>query len=57
MKQISIEKVVVALGIAFYSPYPIGFWLTTIAFGLYALSFATTAARTRLAARLAPVGG
>ena len=29
----------VALFVAYYSPYPIGFWLTTFAFGLYALTF------------------
>ena len=33
-----------ALFIAVYSTYPIGFWLTTIAFGLYVI----TAALTRL---------
>jgi len=26
------------LGIAYYSPYPIGFWITSIAFGLYVLA-------------------
>ncbi len=49
----------VALFIAYYSPYPIGFWLTTIAFGQYALTFAATAARTWLgirAAQPAPAG-
>jgi zinc/manganese transport system permease protein len=29
-----------ALFIGYYSPYPIGFWVTTIAFGLYALTSA-----------------
>jgi zinc/manganese transport system permease protein len=28
----------VALGIAFYSPYPIGFWLSSVAFALYLLA-------------------
>jgi zinc/manganese transport system permease protein len=37
----------VALFIAYYSPYPIGFWLTTIAFGLYAVTHAGTRARDR----------
>jgi zinc/manganese transport system permease protein len=32
-----------ALFIAYYSPYPIGFWLTSIAFGMFALSYAATA--------------
>jgi zinc/manganese transport system permease protein len=48
-----------ALFIAYYSPYPIGFWLTTIAFGLYALTYAGVAVRDRLGARAArpvPVG-
>ena len=39
------------LFVAYYSPYPIGFWLTTIAFGLYALTYAAGAARSRLGAR------
>jgi zinc/manganese transport system permease protein len=26
----------VGIGVAYYSPYPIGFWVTTIAFGLFA---------------------
>jgi zinc/manganese transport system permease protein len=47
----------VVLFVAYYSPYPIGFWLTTIAFGLYAFTHAGAAARARLgrpAARLVP---
>jgi zinc/manganese transport system permease protein len=40
-----------ALFVAYYSPYPIGFWLTTIAFGLYALTYAATTVRTRLGIR------
>jgi zinc/manganese transport system permease protein len=31
------------LGIAYYSPYPIGFWVTTIAFAIYVLSRVVTA--------------
>jgi len=50
---LALATVWVALFIAYYSPYPIGFWLTTIAFGLYALTFAAAAARNRLGARLA----
>ena len=38
----------VALFIAYYSPYPIGFWLTTIAFGLYAFTHAVVGLRHRL---------
>lgn len=34
-----------ALFVAFYSPYPIGFWLTTVAFGLYALTRFAVAVR------------
>jgi zinc/manganese transport system permease protein len=48
-----------ALFVAYYSPYPIGFWLTTIAFGLYALTYTAAAARRRLgvrARRVATVG-
>jgi zinc/manganese transport system permease protein len=40
-----------ALFVAYYSPYPIGFWLTTIAFGLYVLAYTAVGARTRLGAR------
>jgi zinc/manganese transport system permease protein len=35
---LGLVTVWVALFVGFYSPYPIGFWLTTIAFGLYALT-------------------
>jgi zinc/manganese transport system permease protein len=41
----------VAMFVSYYSPYPIGFWLTTIAFGLYALTYAAGAVRDRLGAR------
>lgn len=40
-----------ALFVAWYSPYPIGFWLTTIAFGLYVLAQLAVAARRRLGTR------
>ena len=46
---LALVTVWVALFVAFYSPYPIGFWLTTVAFGLYALAQAATALRHRLA--------
>jgi zinc/manganese transport system permease protein len=42
----------VALFIAYYSPYPIGFWLTTIAFGMYALIYAATTLRHRHGTRV-----
>ncbi len=52
---LAVVTVWVALFVAYYSPYPIGFWLTTIAFGLYTLTYASTyaaaAARGRLRAR------
>jgi zinc/manganese transport system permease protein len=31
------------LGIAYYSPYPVGFWITTVAFALYLLAQLATA--------------
>jgi zinc/manganese transport system permease protein len=45
----------IALFVAYYSPYPIGFWLTSIAFALYVLTWAATALKARLPA-LAPAG-
>src|SRR5262249_8506063 len=50
---LAVVPVWVALFVAYYSPYPIGFWLTTIAFGLYALTYVAVAARTRLGVRVA----
>ncbi len=55
---LALATVWVALFVAYYSPYPIGFWLTTIGFGLYALTYAGTRLRERLgrrARRLEPV--
>jgi len=46
---LAVLTVWVALFVAYYSPYPIGFWLTTITFGLYLLTAAAGAVRTRLA--------
>ncbi len=37
----------VGLGIAYYSPYPIGFWITTAAFAPYVVARAVTAALPR----------
>jgi zinc/manganese transport system permease protein len=41
----------IALFVGYYSPYPIGFWLTTIGFGLYALTYAGTRLSERLGRR------
>ena len=56
---LALVTVWAALFIAYYSPYPIGFWLTTIAFGLYALTHAGAGLRHRLgmhAAQPIPAG-
>jgi zinc/manganese transport system permease protein len=49
---LGLVTVWVALFVAYYSPYPIGFWLTSIAFALYVLSWAATAVRSRVPALL-----
>ena len=36
--RLALVTVWVGLIVAYYSPYPIGFWVTTFAFGLYALA-------------------
>lgn len=36
-----------ALFVAYYSPYPIGFWLTTVAFGFYVLASGAAVLRLR----------
>jgi zinc/manganese transport system permease protein len=41
----------VALGIAFYSPYPLGFWLSTLAFAEYVAAVAGSAAVSALRQR------
>jgi zinc/manganese transport system permease protein len=41
----------VALFVSYYSPYPLGFWLTTIGFGAYALASFGTRLRERVGAR------
>jgi zinc/manganese transport system permease protein len=53
---LALLTVWVALFIAFYSPYPIGFWLTTIAFAAYVITAATTALVGRTRRRPHPVG-
>jgi len=45
---LALVVVWVALFVAWYSPYPIGFWLTTIAFGLYALTQGARYLRARV---------
>jgi zinc/manganese transport system permease protein len=50
---LALVTIWVAMFVSYYSPYPIGFWLTTIAFGLYALTYAAGAVRDRLGARVA----
>ncbi|GIH20199.1 metal ABC transporter permease [Rugosimonospora africana] len=48
---LALITVWVGLFIAYYSPYPIGFWLTTVAFGLYALTYIGTTVRARTGTR------
>jgi zinc/manganese transport system permease protein len=50
---LALGTVWVALFIAYYSPYPIGFWLTTIAFAGYATAYGLTRAGAALHTRLA----
>jgi zinc/manganese transport system permease protein len=45
---LGLATVWASLFVAYYSPYPIGFWLTTIGFGAYVLTVAGGALRTRL---------
>ena len=37
----------VGLGVAYFSPYPVGFWVTSLSFGGYLLALAGSAARRR----------
>jgi zinc/manganese transport system permease protein len=47
---LALVTVWVALFVAYYSPYPIGFWLTSVAFGMYVVAAAgRLAGRTVLA--------
>jgi zinc/manganese transport system permease protein len=50
---LALVTVWVALFIAYYSPYPIGFWLTTIAFTMYAGTYAAATLRDRFGIRAA----
>ncbi len=53
---LALVTVWVALFVAYYSPYPVGFWLTTVAFGLYLLTAGGSLAARRLARRPVPAG-
>lgn len=44
---LGLVTVWVALFVAYYSPYPIGFWLTSFAFALYAFAYASSLLRGR----------
>jgi zinc/manganese transport system permease protein len=44
---LALATVWVALFVAYYSPYPLGFWLTSIAFAAYLLTAATVTLRAR----------
>jgi zinc/manganese transport system permease protein len=46
---LALVTVWVALFVAYYSPYPIGFWLTSIAFALYVLTRLLTSRRPAVA--------
>jgi zinc/manganese transport system permease protein len=52
---LALLTVWIALFIAYYSPYPIGFWLTTIGFAGYALTYAVHLASLRLGRRVRTV--
>jgi zinc/manganese transport system permease protein len=45
---LGLATVWVALFITYYSPYPLGFWLTTVAFGGYVLTAATRGVTRRV---------
>jgi zinc/manganese transport system permease protein len=50
---IGLFTVWVSLFVAYYSPYPVGFWLTTVGFGLYVGARSTIAVSGRLRQRFA----
>ncbi|MDT5035996.1 MAG: zinc/manganese transport system permease protein [Micromonosporaceae bacterium] len=50
---VALVTVWVALFVAYYSPYPIGFWLTTIGFASYAVTYTATWLRDRFGAAAA----
>ncbi|GAA5194827.1 metal ABC transporter permease [Rugosimonospora acidiphila] len=51
---LALVSVWVALFVSYYSPYPVGFWLTTVAFGLYLVTAAVSVALRRLGRRAVP---
>jgi zinc/manganese transport system permease protein len=50
---IGLVTVWVSLFVAYYSPYPVGFWLTTVGFGLYVAARSGVAVTARLQQRTA----
>jgi zinc/manganese transport system permease protein len=55
---IGIAATWIGLGIAYFTPYPIGFWVTTVAFAGYVLAHTAGAIRLRFGfARLRTAGG
>jgi zinc/manganese transport system permease protein len=50
---LAVVTVWAALVVAYYSPYPLGFWLTTIGFGGYVLAYAGRLVADRAGRRLA----
>jgi zinc/manganese transport system permease protein len=53
---LALATVWVALFVAYYSPYPLGFWLTSIAFAAYLLTAATVTLRVRTRGHSEPAG-
>src|SRR5215470_4889284 len=54
---LALVTVWVALTVSFLTPYPLGFWLTTLAFGIYLLAVGTRALAERLPAGVALAPG
>jgi zinc/manganese transport system permease protein len=52
---LALVSVWVALFISYYSPYPVGFWLTTVAFALYLLAAGVSQAVRRVGSRAVAV--
>ena len=48
---LALVTVWVALTVSFYTPYPLGFWLTSLAFGLYLAAAGARAVSERLPSR------
>lgn len=49
---LALATVWIALFVAYYSPYPIGFWLTTVGFAGYAVTYAAQLVAQRLGRRM-----